>query len=360
MKINHDNYEALLLDYIEGRLNASTAQALRRFIDQHPSLGSWEELTADLPLISEDYVDFPDKTNLLMPEIVAVDGINEHNFEEYFIAWYEGALSADEKTAVERFLMLNPSLKSEFRLAGMVYVLPDTNVVFSEKEKLIKKAPVIQIFTGRTMRVAATIALLFTLSVWWFRQIPDNEPGLQASIEKPAAETNDRKEITPSKPIEEQHATYVAESLPRKSLSLAKEFDAQTSLIPQQRYETLPILTKKVSEGIILSPYGSLAFADDDLETRLLIAMMLESGQTQQQTPSGRLIRQAVGGFGKTLDLLQRGQERLVPENVLSAGVGIYNMLTDNDVEIVKEYESGQLQAVALQSERLGWRRTLP
>lgn len=360
MNINHDNYEALLLDYIEGRLNASTAWALRKFIEQHPYLGSWEELTADLPVLTEDKIGFPEKASLLMPEIVPCKGIDEKNFEDFFIAWHEETLNAEEKAALEQFLSLNPSLETEFRLAGMVFLRPDTNIVFSDKEKLIRKAPVIQIFTGQAMRVAATVALLFTLSVWWFRQIPESEPGMQALIEKPAAETNDHKEITPSKPIEEQPTTYAAESLSGKGVLPVTEIAAQISVIPQQRYETLPGMTKKESDGIIISPYGSLAYADDDLETRLLIAMMLESGHTQQQTPSGRLIRQAVGGLGKTLEVLQRGQERLVPENVLSAGVGIYNMLTDNDVELVKEYESGQLQAVALQSERLGWRRTLP
>lgn len=360
MNINLDNYEALLLDYIEGRLNASTTWALRKFIEQHPSLGSWEELTADLPVLSEDKFGFPEKASLLMPEIVPCKGIDEKNFEEFFIAWHEDSLNDEEKAALEQFLSLNPSLEVELRLAGMVYFRPDTNVVFTDKEKLIKKAPVIQIFTSRTMRVAATVALLFTLSVWWFRQMPEGEPGLQALIEKSTAETNDHKEITPSKPTEELHTTYVAESFPEKSVLPAKQIAGQSVVIPQQRYETLPAMTKKESDGIILSPYGSLAYTDDDLETRLLIAMMLESGNTRQQTPSSRLIRQAVGGLGKTLDVLQRGQERLVPENVLSAGVDIYNMLTDNDVELVKEYESGQLQAVVLQSERLGWRRTLP
>ncbi len=360
MKINHDNYEALLLDYIEGKLDADTAKALRTFITQHPALGSWEELTADLPELQEENIDFPDKASLILPEIVACQGINEQNFEGYFIAWHENQLDADEKEAVKQFLHLNPSLEAEFRLAGMVYLQADDGIVLDSKEKLIKRAPVVQILLGKAMRVAATIALLFTISLWWFRQNPEIETRVTTFDVKPAKETTTPDAIISAEAISEGYTKSADVTTHQQILAASEVLSAQSAQILQQRYEILPSMTKKESGLVTPRPYGGLAIIDDDLETRLLIAMMLESAQPQQQSPSGKVIRQAIGGFGKTIGTLQRSQELLLPENVLSVGIGFYNMLTDNDVELIKEFESGQLQAVVLQSERLGWRRVLP
>ncbi|HMM11301.1 MAG TPA: hypothetical protein PKE03_04310 [Bacteroidales bacterium] len=360
MKINYDNYEAFLLDFIEGRLDAATAEALKRFIVQHPDLGSWDELTADLPVLEAEVAVFSSKESLQKPEIKVFGNIDESNYETYFTAWHENVLTNDEKASVERFLQLNPWLEDEFRLAGMVYLVPDEAISFPDKAAIIRKAPVIAMMTGNLMRVAAAVALLFTLSMWWMRQLPDRTEPLQALVTETeavdSAENHEETSLAESVIFEINPAG--AETVPRNRK--VQKPAAKTVETPQQRYDELPTLQKRASGIVALNPHGTFAFEKDDLETRLLIAMLLETGQSSQSSAGQQRIRQALVGINKGIDFMQRRQERLSPEHVLAAGVGMYNLLTDNDVELVKEYHDGQLQSLVLQSERLGWRRTLP
>ncbi|MBK9290095.1 MAG: hypothetical protein IPM52_00445 [Bacteroidetes bacterium] len=175
MSIKLENYEALLLDYIEGRLDAQTALALQRFIQQHPELGSWEELTGELPELEAERVLFDQKEALKKPEIIACEGIDESNFGEMFSAWHEGELTESQRQAVAKFLSLNPSLEDDFRLAGMVYLRPDEKIVFAGKSELMRKAVVVKLLTARYISAAASIVLMFTLGWWWMGRTPTDK-----------------------------------------------------------------------------------------------------------------------------------------------------------------------------------------
>ncbi|MBK9292012.1 MAG: hypothetical protein IPM52_10355 [Bacteroidetes bacterium] len=117
MSIKLENYEVLLLDYIEGRLDAQTALALQRFIQQHFEFGSWEELIGEFPELEAERVLFDQKETLKKPEIIACEGIDESNFGEMFSAWHEGELTESQRQAVAKFLSLNP-------LSRMIFVWP--------------------------------------------------------------------------------------------------------------------------------------------------------------------------------------------------------------------------------------------
>lgn len=51
-----------------------------------------------------------------------MEGINEHNFPEWFIAYHEGLLSPSDRKAVEHFLILNPQFAEDFEHLGEAYL----------------------------------------------------------------------------------------------------------------------------------------------------------------------------------------------------------------------------------------------
>lgn len=361
MNINHHNYEVLLLDYLEGRLDAVASMALRRFIEQHPALGKWAELTAEWPEIKIDNIEFLDKKSLMVPEIMAYRGIDEHNFEEYFTAWHEDLLSVEEKAALEQFLALNRFLEADFRLAGRVYLLPDSQATYPDKNELFKKGLLSQLITNRTLGVAATLTLLLTLSLWWFRPAPFRESVTQVITEIPASHTQRSYETEPlQSDLSERNAFNNESSAPNHLLPDAKSFDAGIALTNLQRYDMLPEMKKKETGTIKTSPFASLAIAHDDLESRLLMATILESELSNQTAVANRRIQKAVKDLSRMIDFLQPTPERLTPENLLATGVGVYNLLTDGDVELTREYQGGQLQAIALYSERIAISKAMP
>jgi hypothetical protein len=361
MNITIDNYEAFLLDFIEKRLDAESTKALRNFIAQHPELGSWEDLTESLPELETQAISYPYAESLLKPEIVAYGGIDEHNYMEYFTAWHENVLNAAEKASTIHFIRLNPALEADFRLAGMVYLEPDATILYPDKELLLKNAPVVSMLTSKTLWVAATIALLLTVvGIWWFKQMPEQEKIQQAfdpAIEAVSVEMT-KSQLPHTTTVVDKDETNMAWEHERQALAESKP--ENMSRTPQQRYETLPSLQKIAVDGIIIYSSGSLALVDDDLESRLLLAMLIEGNQNNKTGELKLRISQAVVGLGKTINFIQRSPQRIMPENLLSAGVAFYNILTDNNVALVKEYEAGQLQAIMLESDRLGLRKTMP
>ncbi|MBR1514640.1 MAG: hypothetical protein IJ622_10170 [Bacteroidales bacterium] len=62
MNITIDNYEAYLLDYVEGNLSPEGAAELRQFIAAQGL--NWDELTEDLPYLEAPEIVYPDKSKL--------------------------------------------------------------------------------------------------------------------------------------------------------------------------------------------------------------------------------------------------------------------------------------------------------
>jgi hypothetical protein len=62
--------------------------------------------------------------------------INRHNYEEFFILYWDNELAADQKREVEVFVEKHTDLKEEFRLFGQTRFAPETNIAFENKELL--------------------------------------------------------------------------------------------------------------------------------------------------------------------------------------------------------------------------------
>ncbi|MFC0776090.1 anti-sigma factor family protein [Terrimonas alba] len=64
--------------------------------------------------------------------------ISRHNYEEYFILYLDNELSSEDRREVELFVQDNPDLKTELDLLQQSQLIPDTSIVFSDKEELMR------------------------------------------------------------------------------------------------------------------------------------------------------------------------------------------------------------------------------
>lgn len=62
--------------------------------------------------------------------------IDRHNYEEYFILYWDNELTAVQKQAVEEFVQQNPDVQEEFRVFGETRFIPDGEKLFADKEFL--------------------------------------------------------------------------------------------------------------------------------------------------------------------------------------------------------------------------------
>src|SRR5687767_5703926 len=66
--------------------------------------------------------------------------IDRHNYEEFFILYWDEELTASQKQAVENYVKENADLQEEFKLLGETRFTPDKNIQLEEKEFLLNKS----------------------------------------------------------------------------------------------------------------------------------------------------------------------------------------------------------------------------
>ena len=105
--ITKNNYEAFLLDYVEGNLSPEHTAELMLFFENNPSLkedlDDFEILTLTPPALEMD------KEELKIEESI----VSLATFEDAIIAEIEDENTADQSAALFLFLKENPSKKHE-------------------------------------------------------------------------------------------------------------------------------------------------------------------------------------------------------------------------------------------------------
>ena len=169
MKINTHNYEAYLLDFIEGNLSPLDEIELREFVRLHSYLQIDLEKLNDFTLIPEK-INF-DKKNLLKenPES-AINGISK--IERLSIAFLENEIKPKELNELD-LLIKNQKYLQIFNNFQKIK-LNKPKIIYKNKQ-LLKRKPSKYIFAFKTnllYRVAAFIVLLLSLT-FWFSQRKD-------------------------------------------------------------------------------------------------------------------------------------------------------------------------------------------
>jgi len=156
--INKYNYEAVLLDFAEGRLSAKETNDLFDFLAAHPELQ--EDFDAALEIISlEDAADvsFSKKMDLLQDETL--------DFQQtLIIANLEGVANQDETQQLEVLKKDHPRVEKEIAIFSKLKMEADEQLVFSRKEALMQENTVrFSAWLYRTTYAAAAVLLLFIL-----------------------------------------------------------------------------------------------------------------------------------------------------------------------------------------------------
>ena len=168
MKITLDNYEAYIIDYLEGRLDENTAGELKNFIALHPLIQDSLDQYSPVFLHSEE-VTFGEKNSLYKFKFDETP-VNKTTFNDFCIAYYENLLDHRKKEELEQFIETYPELKNDFLLYKKTYITPG-KIVFPKRTNLYKqtqkKPAVIRLYTWGM--VAALFLLLFGLYFGFLR-----------------------------------------------------------------------------------------------------------------------------------------------------------------------------------------------
>ncbi len=137
-RIDHSNYEAWLLDRLEGNLAPAQEKELAAFLLLHPEL---DPGTEELPTVAHHVhkLDALDKESLKrrLPPVAEVGALN---VDDHLIARLENDLTKEQLEALQVFLALHPEHKLAERTYALTKLVPQA-MAFARKRELHRALP---------------------------------------------------------------------------------------------------------------------------------------------------------------------------------------------------------------------------
>lgn len=341
MKINLQNYEAYLLDYLEGNLNQVMHRQVEDFLDMHPEISDEIE-GLELQTLADDETKFSNSPNLLKT-YEDVPDVNENNFEEHCIAYYEGELSEDRKQKLLSFIEGNTLRKALFQLHARIHFKPDTLLHFSGKKELIH--PVKRILSPWIYSAAAAAAIILLIFVIGRggesateTLVNKFQPEEMHTVPVTESQSNEENSVVKDEKMEEM----LEQKLLNNSYNTLAAFD--TNDTRKQEKVILAQIQPRVIE--LTSPLDEAVPDEKKLVTDLNEIYLEEniSSTTDAQQDEDQLV-------------LGRNKEDLIV-GAISMGLKGFNSLTENSLAIVAEKdESGKIKSYSLGNERFGFRK---
>lgn len=137
--INEHNYETYLLLLLDNELSADEQAVVWAFIQQNPFAQQEYELLQQVYLqldnLDDEQLSLPEhfKASLLSKEPL----INAENYTQFFAAYVDGELTAQEKLAVEQFVETEPAYKASFIAYSKTKLVAET-IVYPYKKQLLR------------------------------------------------------------------------------------------------------------------------------------------------------------------------------------------------------------------------------
>jgi hypothetical protein len=162
MDINRNNYEAFLLDLLEGRLSVEEERELNEFLKHHP------EHVMDLPdtelwRLEKSHVSFPARDRLKKEFPVADTRLSVANFDLFSIARMEGDLTPQQEEEHRSMVSRDQRKEEEWSVWQKARLVPEKIQFHGKKSLKRKRAVKSRVVWLSAISAAATVALLVTL-----------------------------------------------------------------------------------------------------------------------------------------------------------------------------------------------------
>ncbi|MCO4805960.1 MAG: hypothetical protein KC456_05145 [Flavobacteriales bacterium] len=164
--INISNYEAYVLDFLEGTMSDDLKLEFDAFLIANPEIAIEIDGLSDAELFLHSGAPSVDSEQFMLKPM-EVEGVNEENYESIFSLSVDEDLNPEMKKAAAAFVRENKFLASDYALYQKTKVEPDLAVTFGSTSSLTKTLPLWSYSESPALRIAASILILFGLfSVW--------------------------------------------------------------------------------------------------------------------------------------------------------------------------------------------------
>jgi hypothetical protein len=195
MMINRRNYEQYAIDFLEGKLNSIENSMFINFLENNSDISAEiKQLQTNYPSLTT-FKETPDFSFLLKD--INTLSIDDSNFDEMCIAFYEGDLSINSKKRLVQFISSDPSKKQKFELFGRLIISPDNFVVFKNKN-ILKQGKSIY-YSNRKTLLIASLAAAASVALFLLFQNPVKNLNLQHIAQTSIIQSNSKTDFRNSK-----------------------------------------------------------------------------------------------------------------------------------------------------------------
>ena len=348
MKINRNNYEVFLIDYLDGTLDAILEAELLLFLEENPDIREEFEGLETVSL-SNQKISFDDKSILKKTEIKTISGIGENNFEDFFIAFYEDDLSSQEAANLKEFLNTNPQLQTDFALHKKLLLQKEETLVYAQKEEL-KKKPVVGIWWISTTGIAAAIVLLFAL----FNLLKQGET-IQVREQLTLIHLNPKSVTAVSIATSSFIIASRNKQVVQKEIQAVELLAFETNSISKLNSKNVDIILSGKADYIPIVRFKN--------NNEILARAQTES--IREEKKKGVLGRVLNRNMNLLAELFTKNEKNKSDDptfvKILDGGITAFNTVTGSEVELRKDYDkAGNLKAYQIEGEMLNVNRSIP
>ncbi|MFN6115545.1 MAG: hypothetical protein ACK46C_06655 [Flavobacteriales bacterium] len=134
-RIDHSNYEAWLLDRLEGNLTPAQEQELDAFLAAHPELDPGMDALPTLDQL-DAALSRSDK-DALKRALPPTGQPSLENVDDFLVARLEGDLNAEQLHALRHFLLEHPELLRSAHLYDLVKLVPEAMAFAAKQDEIL-------------------------------------------------------------------------------------------------------------------------------------------------------------------------------------------------------------------------------
>jgi len=355
MQIDRNNYESYFLDFLEGRLPEQEIDHLLTFLKKNPDLEDSLQ-SIDKYLIESNNTITLNK-NFLFKSLDNFHSVNEDNFDEFSVAYYEKDLSDAASRDLSEYLKSNPGKLKDFEKYGEVILKPSLNVKYPFKSKLKKLSlwPIRKLIYFSS--AAAAILLVIMYLIPSFRQInPTNQQTIAITEEKNNSRTGNINKYLKVIKGEETSGSRKGNQINPENLMVKQPRFFNRSTIDSIHKEMINIKlinSIKINDLKLQFSFEKIAFTpvkvkrDSKNSNRSYFSIkefaLRKLHRNMETNPS-------YNGVGNDLTLW----------DIAKLGVSGINKLTGTDIKLDRKIDDeGKIVAMNIESGKLGFSRSL-
>lgn len=346
MTINRNNYEAYLMDYLDGKLSPLAVAEVLLFLEQNADIKEEFEFLSDSA--SKDSFtneQFEHKQSLKKHNSSVL--VNENNYTDFLVKRIEKQLGELESSDLDKFVGFYPPAKKDLALFEKTILQADTAILFENKEELKRSTRVIPLFYS----YAAAAAVILFLIAFPFLFQSTEEVISENTVSK--KELNATTTVTDKKEEKKEELTAPFNNI-TKSNTIAKRIKNNTVVAPKQEKELIQVV---VPENIAeIKKQDVPVIQENKIEEPIIANKQEKSSPIDLPTEIKNSSKQSYPSLQELAlaKIKNSSKETLIEENVPTKAekkkfsgwdlaaltAKVLNRATGKDIKLNKEYDN--------------------